>query len=402
MHPRGVVGRTGSEAWASGLNPAGLTELEVASGDVVARGATPPAGPAATSSSPLAALEAEAVGLLSDGPCLVAFSGGRDSSAVLAVLVHVARREGLPEPAAVTARWPGDANSDEDAWQDHVIGQLKVEDWRIIEPGDDLDLLGSVATTALRRHGLIWPPAIYAIAPLLEEAAGGVLVTGEGGDELFGEWPYGDARLRWADRERPCRSDVMRLAAGCVPLALRTALVGRRQRPYQSWLTPSALRAFHQGQARDLALDYRPWPSYLTATPARRSARLMLRSASALASSAGARYGAPLLSASFAEALGRAGGPLGFGDRTAVMRTVFGELLDDRILTRVSKAHFSGVFWGPAGRAFAERWDGTGLPTDLVDVEALRRAWLAPLPVAGAALALHAAWLASRIPSSHP
>ena len=78
------------------------------------------------------------------------------------------------------------------------------------------------------------------------------------------------------------------------------------------------------------------------------------------------------------------------------MRALFSPLLDDTILSRVSKATFGSVHWGPASRQFAKDWDGTGLPLRWVDVDALRAAWCAPTPVYGAGLPLHAAWLATK------
>src|SRR5687768_13796753 len=49
--------------------------------------------------------QAVLVGLMRP-PCVVSFSGGRDSSAVLAIAAHVARREGLPLPIPVSLRFP--------------------------------------------------------------------------------------------------------------------------------------------------------------------------------------------------------------------------------------------------------------------------------------------------------
>ena len=76
-----------------------------------------------------------------------------DSSALLACLLHVARRDGFDEPLAITARWPGDAAAEESEWQDHVARLLKVERWEIITPGTDFDLLGPLATALLRPTG---------------------------------------------------------------------------------------------------------------------------------------------------------------------------------------------------------------------------------------------------------
>jgi asparagine synthase (glutamine-hydrolysing) len=51
------------------------------------------------------ALENAMLPALRRSPCFVSFSGGRDSSAVLAVAVEVARRHGLPEPVPATMRF---------------------------------------------------------------------------------------------------------------------------------------------------------------------------------------------------------------------------------------------------------------------------------------------------------
>jgi tRNA(Ile)-lysidine synthase TilS/MesJ len=69
--------------------------------------------PVDSGSHPASALRAIARSVLATPPCVVAFSGGRDSSALLALLVDEARRAGLPEPVAVTARWDEDEASDE-------------------------------------------------------------------------------------------------------------------------------------------------------------------------------------------------------------------------------------------------------------------------------------------------
>ena len=60
-------------------------------------------------SSPRAALEAVVLRALLRPPCLVSFSGGRDSSLVLAIASDVARRHGLPLPVPATNRFPGRA-----------------------------------------------------------------------------------------------------------------------------------------------------------------------------------------------------------------------------------------------------------------------------------------------------
>jgi len=117
----------------------------------------------------------------------VCFSGGRDSSAVLALAVHVARRRGAPAPIPVTLRFPGHPESDENRWQDMVVDHLGLRDWIVIER-PDVDLLEPAITDLLTTHGLLYPSQIGSYVPIVSAAAGGVLLTGEGGDESFGGW----------------------------------------------------------------------------------------------------------------------------------------------------------------------------------------------------------------------
>jgi asparagine synthase (glutamine-hydrolysing) len=71
------------------------TPLALASGVVWGRDpAASPLPPAPPGVTVRAALEAVMVRALHRPPCVVSFSGGRDSSAVLALATHVARREG--------------------------------------------------------------------------------------------------------------------------------------------------------------------------------------------------------------------------------------------------------------------------------------------------------------------
>jgi hypothetical protein len=102
---------------------------EIASG--VALGLDPSAGalPADGPADPRAALDAVLLRALGRPPCLVSFSGGRDSSAVLAAAAAVARREGLALPVPLTYRFAAVAETDEARWQERVVGRLDLPDW---------------------------------------------------------------------------------------------------------------------------------------------------------------------------------------------------------------------------------------------------------------------------------
>ncbi|SCF19599.1 Asparagine synthase [Micromonospora haikouensis] len=130
-------------------------------------------------------------------PCLVSFSGGVDSSLVLAVAARVARREGLPDPVPVTWRFTGAPRAEESDWQDRVIAELGLGDgWQILQAGDDLDLVGPVAGRLLARYGQVHPPNRHLHLPIVELARGGALLTGVGGDQVLAGWRRRPRTLR--------------------------------------------------------------------------------------------------------------------------------------------------------------------------------------------------------------
>ncbi|NUT56362.1 MAG: hypothetical protein HOQ03_10310 [Thermoleophilia bacterium] len=148
-----------------------LTPLELASGLVL--GGDEPDRSAPVDPDPRSAIEHAVLEPLRRGPCLVSFSGGRDSSAVLAVAAAVARREGLPLPVPATLRFPNAAASAETEWQEQVVAHLGLEEWVRLERTDELDCVGPVATECLERHGVLWPSNAHVHAPLFARARGG-------------------------------------------------------------------------------------------------------------------------------------------------------------------------------------------------------------------------------------
>jgi asparagine synthetase B (glutamine-hydrolysing) len=217
-----------------------LSPLEIASGLVLGDdpGVEPLPDPF-PNLSPLGALEWAMLGALQRPPCLVGFSGGRDSSALLAVATSLARRDGYELPVPVTLRFPGDLEAEESGWQELVIAELGVSNWLRIETGDELGVLGQVARAALDRHGVLWPPNVHALVPLLEAAAGGSLVVGLGGDELFGGLP--SRRLTF------------------LPTRLRRAVAKRGGPAELSWLSPQARSALGAALAAEHAGEPIRW-----------------------------------------------------------------------------------------------------------------------------------------------
>jgi asparagine synthase (glutamine-hydrolysing) len=85
---------------------------------------------------------------LTRSPCMIAFSGGRDSSVLLAAAVATARREGLPLPIPITLTYPAAPDADEASWQRQVLDHLGITERVVLVVHDEHDPIGPVATSA--------------------------------------------------------------------------------------------------------------------------------------------------------------------------------------------------------------------------------------------------------------
>jgi asparagine synthase (glutamine-hydrolysing) len=347
--------------------------------------------------APLAALEGAMLPALEKTPCVVAFSGGRDSSSVLAAATRAARREGLPAPVPVTLRVRDAPRAQESEWQERVVRHLGLHDWQRYELGEELDRTGPLSVSVLRRHGVLYPPNTFLQLPLLEAARGGCLLSGLGGDELFAGWRWRNHADALARRRRPRSRDGLRVAYAASPRALRKWRETRRYRlEGLVWLRPDAARAASRLVAEARAVQPRSWARWVDWSARRRSVSAARWSLSLLASETDTVLVHPLLEPTFLAALARTGGRLGFGDRTAGMRAVFHDLLPDDVLCRATKAEYGEAFWGRGTREFAAGWSGPGVDPELVDPTTLKREWLKPRPHEDSAMLLHAALLAKQ------
>jgi asparagine synthase (glutamine-hydrolysing) len=348
-----------------------------------------------TDLTPLEALEDAIVPFLERAPCLVSFSGGRDSSAVLAVAADVARRHGLPLPVPATNRFPEAPGSDEDAWQEQVVSHLQLEDWIRIEHRDELDVVGPVATQTLRRHGLLWPFNAFFHVPLLRAARGGSLLTGIGGDEVLSEAMTTRPVAVLTGRARPTRGDLKPTAWSLAPRPLRAAALRRRHPARFPWLRPAAERDARAAIAEQNAREPLRARAHLAWRLGFRYLGVGRQSLGLLADDVGAAISHPLLDPAFAAAVAALPGRVRHAGRTALMRELFGSLLPSELVERTSKSHFDEAFWNRASRRFAAAWDGSGVDAELVDADALRREWADERPNPRTYTLLQSAWLAS-------
>lgn len=375
-----------------------MTPLEAAWGWVAGGEVVPPPAHDDRDRTPLEALEDVIRPALSAPPCLVEFSGGRDSSLVLAVALGLARREGLPLPVAVTRRFPGVADADESRWQEAVAAWIGLEDWEIRQLGTELDLLGPAAQRSLTRHGLLWPTGAHTRWVYVESLGARSVLTGDGGDEVFGALRAAPLRRVVSRVERLDRRTIRRIAPTLAPRRVRLATFRRQYaRSLQiDWLRPEAFDGLVDALASDTADEPLDWRVAVQRHPRVRGVHLAVRNFEGTASEIGLAPVHPLMAPEFLAALARRGGRLGFASRTHAMRSLFDGLLPDEVLARESKAYFNHTIFGGPTRAFIASWTGEGIDEDLVDGDALRRTWEADKPHGMSSALLQSCWLASR------
>ena len=375
-----------------------LTELEIASGTVLghqpALGAGFPDSAALTtaptdpvgSDSPLTALENAMLPALQRTPCLVSFSGGMDSSFVLAVATRAARKHGLADPIPITWRCADAPGSQETPWQEAVLRDLRLEEHRVLEAFDTLDFVGPVAAQQLSRYGLLYPANLHVHLPLLEQAVGGSLLTGVGGDQVLNCW-------------QPIRplSPLGRVRRA-VPQPLRSRWQRLRGRGEYSWLRAPAAREVTAGRR----LQSQGYPADPIARMqwwiTRRDVILTQHNLGMVAADLDVAVMNPLLDSGFLRALGALLGNRRGRSRAevlaAIARTVDpSSALPSSAVGHRSKARFGEVFLRRHTRELVNAWDGTGLFETLVDARALRAEWLPQPSSTVTALLVQQLWL---------
>ncbi|HVL04393.1 MAG TPA: asparagine synthase-related protein [Acidimicrobiales bacterium] len=375
-----------------------LSPLEVATSEILGEELEPAAlpRPSPTTTARAALEEVVMEGLLRP-PCVVAFSGGRDSSAVLGVATHVARREGLPLPVPVTYQWPGLIETDEGEWQEMVVRHLRLPEWCRLRLDDELDLLGPLATRVLARYGLMWPPTSHMQLPLVEQAKGGSLLTGEGGDELFGPHRSHALAAVLGHGVRPPPRAVRKSLLAVVPRRPRTRVLAWRLRPKYAWLRPEPSRQLGAARAAVASREPVRRDRFLAWHLRRRRERDVWEWwGRTLAAEHDVSYREPLLEPAFVGALAAEVGWRGYADRTSAMLHLFGDLLPTPLIGRTSKAGFGDVYFHRHARSFCRQWRGDGLDPAMVDLDGLRATWNSAKPPPATWTLLQAAWLVNR------
>ena len=388
-----AAGQTSNDRNGEHVTAIDLTALEIATATV--RGHDPNAAPlplVPAGMTPLAALEAAVLPAVMRPPCVVTFSGGRDSSLVLAVAAKVARRQGLPLPIPVTINFVGIEAAEESSWQEMVIRHLDLEEWEHKDITTELDRLGPIARNVLKKHGVIWPLNCYVHEAVIRRATGGSLMTGMFGDSVFGGGRWVEANQVLAGRRRPELRDGLRVGLAFAPEVVRQRVFRRAVDP-APWLRPEAEEEFIRGLTAAKASAPRRWDRWIDWYAGRRSVGLSHLSMAALGAAVDSLVVQPLADPTVLATMRATAGSRGIGNRTDMMRGLFGSELPDALLARPDKAVFSAAFRGEAGRTFARNWQGDGVDTSVVDPEALKREWEKENIDSRTTLLIQSAWL---------
>lgn len=374
-----------------------MSPVEIVCGQVYGTmGTLPP--PRSTTITPRRAIEDAVRPALMRSPCAVAFSGGRDSSLVLAIATAIARREGLAEPVPITFVFPADDATDERAWQELVVRHLGIQEWERVTIRDELDLVGPLAAVHLQRYGVLWPATFARDVPLLERVRGGSLLDGEGGDEVLGSSTHRIAPVaglvRHPRRLRPALALAAMEAVG--PASVRARSTKRSWgAELTPWLRPRG-RELLLGALAARARRPLPFDASVRRVPTERHHVLSARNRRLRARDYDVAVQSPLVQPEVVHALARQGGRLGPGSRTDILRIVAPDLLPDDLLARRTKADFTDCYFGDRTHDFAAGWDGDGVDHDLVDADELRKLWSSDDQHGLTAPLLQQAWLASQ------
>lgn len=345
--------------------------------------------------SPRDVLERLLLEPLTNAPCHVAFSGGRDSSAMLATATHVARRHALPDPIPLTVRMEEHPRTWETEWQELTIKHLGISEWKIVPVVHELDALGEEAQGALRRHGLFWPSQAHSMLIFARNAGPGSLLTGGGGDEVFAGWSQRKVAFRSLLKLRPRRRALKWIAMSSLPQRAQTELLLARQRIETPWVRPEVERRLQKEYRERSRRRTKNWGEVLESFIDSRYMEFLRPVLDTFAMDYGVRLLEPFYDPRFIRAISRAAPPEGYANRTAGLRANFSDVLPREVIDRTTKAVFTEAAWGPEARAFAAAWDGRGLDERYVAVKALREEWAKPRPNPRSIPSLHQAWLAA-------
>jgi hypothetical protein len=393
LQPRQLAGIDLETGWIVSLQPHQLAGIDLATALVYGIDAScAPLDIDHPQPPPRIALESILLGALQHPPCVIGFSGGRDSSALLALAAHIAKKEGLQLPIAATNVFPGDVQAAESEWQELLIRFVGVTDWERLEFTDEMDVVGPIAAPLLERFGPTFPFNGHFGMPSFSLASGGTYLTGVGGDELFEPNELTRLAIVFTGGLRPSRRDLRSIVHTFSPRPLRVRH-WRRLIPPEPWLRPETGQQFMTDLAHSFARQHLWYSEQIRQDIWRDRARMALENTlAAFATTVDSSIAHPFQDPSLLRSVAAHRGRTPWPSRAVAMDELFGDVLPNEVVQRTTKANFDTIFFNQHSRAFVEGWDGEGIDDAFVDVTQLRAAWQQPAVDARSLSLLQSAW----------
>ncbi len=311
---------------------------------------------------------------LSDQPCYVELSGGCDSSLVLSAATTACRNANHDPPVSITFRFPLLPEMDETHYQETILDYLKLQPGSIFQITDEFDLLGPSAQKGLKEFGPICPAPLFSHVDTLRSLEPGLLLSGEGGDEVLG--PRRIAGLHRALGS--LRSGNFRGAAGNLLNAVGTSHTRHdriRKRTDGSkidWIEPNEVARFLDENFRWSAEEPLRPSQYPAHYQQSQTAKFCFHQLTEVRRWTGQDFFAPLMDPTVVQAVADLTPAWKTRNRNEVLNYHFTDNLPTMILQRTSKAIFQPVYVNRYTKEFARSWSGQ-TNDSLVDGAKLKR-----------------------------
>ncbi len=335
---------------------------------------------------------------LDDRPVYVQFSGGCDSSLVLSAAVVACDRTDHDAPVPLTFRYPLLPETDENDFQSLMLEFLKLGPGHREIVTTEFDLLGPAAQRGLNELGVVWPAPVVACSDVFRSIPPGLVLSGEGGDEVMGP-----RRIAGVFRAAEMlRRGQLKATAGNLAHAVGPSIVRRRAMlkgggMVGEWIEAEEAKRFVRRIGETYGREPLRSSRYASYYAQLSSSTLALHQITAIMHWAGQQYCAPLMDPSFVAAVNDLTPDYDLRNRHRVLRRHFAEHLPVEILRRTDKRYMQSVYFNDHAREFARHWDGQ-IEDDAINGKLLKNHWLTANPHevwSQTFLLLQAVWLAS-------
>jgi asparagine synthetase B (glutamine-hydrolysing) len=311
---------------------------------------------------------------LTDQPCYVELSGGCDSSLILSAATTACRRANHEPPRSVTFRFPGLPEMDERHYQDAVLDFLGLRAGHIFQITNEFDLLGPSAQKGLKIFGPVCPAPIFTHVDVLRTLEPGLLLSGEGGDEVLGARRIGGLnRAVGAAKRGQFRSVAGNVLNTLGPAGLRAQRFAQRNQTQEiDWIDPAEVKRFLDENFRwgiDEPLHPSKYPAHYVKS---QTAKFAYHQLTEIRRWSNHQFYGPLMDPNFVQAVADLTPPWKVRHRTMVLNHHFSDNLPKLVLDRATKTVFQPAYFNTYAKEFARSWSGQ-ISVPLVDGLKLKR-----------------------------